>query len=400
MNCIRPRLLFPAIVFLLICRIPSLQADAPEIGGQVKTLNFLTQTSGLSPESPVSLIPLEKNERVFNSLERVRLKVLTKNQLSANQRLLVQVHYDHQPQFGTFVSTGDFRMAHRQSEQRQFLDLSQTLVEKNNVFYEHRFYRANVTYENSFGQVKIGRQQIPWGVGRFFTPTDIFNPFNPLQIELMERDGVDAVNLILKKIHGYKSQFIYTPDGKELHPQRYFARFSKDIKGFEVGVLGGRIKRDEAAGFDFAGNIRDAAFRGEGLFRAVDGGRKFAKFTINADYNLPKNIYALVEYHFNGEGKRSSKNYDMPRFIRGDIQQLAKNYLALSLGHDLTSLCRLENRLIWNLDDNSLFIRPQMEYELKTNLFLLLGAQLYAGDKTDELGSPKNLYFLESRYDF
>jgi hypothetical protein len=312
----------------------------------------------------------------------------------------LKIDYDQQAYFGTFVGTGDFRVAKKQSEDRQFLDLSQTFVEDDNGFYEHRLYRAIFGYESSSFQMEVGRQQIPWGVGHFFTPTDIFNPFNPTQIELEERDGVDAVNVATKKIKGYKVQAVYTPNGKQLHPQRYAARISRDVSGYEAAILGGRVKRDHAVGFDVAGNLKGSAIRGEMIYREAAGEKDFFQFTVNADYNFPHNIYALLEYHFNGRGRRDPSKYQRDRWIRGVVQQLAKNYIAFLLGYDITSLFRIENRIIFNPDDVSFFVRPEIRYEFRPNLLFTAGAQLFLGENEDEFGQPKNLFLFETKYAF
>lgn len=391
--------------FIFLWSLPPLFAGDPpplkmDISGYAKSLNSFTKTSGFTPEFVDTLARTEKNEDVFHTLERIRLKTRATYKLATNQRLVAKIDYDHQAHFGTFVSTGDFRISKKQVEDRQFLDLSQTFVERDHAFYEHRLYRASLAYTSPSFDLEIGRQQIPWGVGHFFTPTDLFNPFNPTQLELDERDGVDAINLITEKIAHVKTQLVYTPTGRQLHPQRYLARVSHDVRGYEVGFLGGRVKRDHAVGFDIAGNLKDSAVRGEFLYREADREKDFIKFTVNADYNFPYNIHALLEYHFNGQGRRTTEAYQLDRQIRGEIQQLAKNYLALLLGHDLTPLLRIENRTIFNLDDVSFFIRPELQYEMKSNLLFTLGAQLFAGDKNDELGQPKNIYFGEVKYSF
>ena len=151
----------------------------------------------------------------------------------------------------------------------------------------------------------------------------------------------------------------------------------------------------------FAGNLKSSAIRGEFLYREARLEKDFIKFTVNADYNFSHNIYAMLEYHFNGQGRRRPRDYQLDRVIRGEIQQLAKNYLALILGHDLIpSILRIENRTIFNLDDVSFFIRPEIQYSIKSNLLLTLAAQLFAGGKEDELGGSKNLYFSELKYSF
>ena len=395
-------MLFPAFLF----------ADSPvpiqagsqtfqtDFSGYIKTLNFLTKTSGSSPEFVDNGIFGKENTNVFHSLERFRLQTKTTGHINDNSRLVLKLTYDHIPYFGTFVSAGDFRIAKRQSEERQFLDLSQTLIEADNVFYEHRLYRASLSYESERFDLEIGRQQIPWGVGHFFTPTDLLNPFSPTQIELDERDGVDAVNLTIKNIRGLKTQFVYTPPGKQLHPQRYLARISRDVKNYEVGIIGGRTKRDHVFGLDIQGNLRESAIRGEFLYQEAELEKDFIKFTVNADYNFPKNVYGLVEYHFNSQGRRDPDDYQIDRLIRGDIYELGRQYLAGMLGYDLTDLIRFEYRVISNLHDGSFFMRPELQYEFMTNVLITIGAQLFLGSNQDEYGRPKNLFFGELKYKY
>ncbi len=397
-------ILFPVIVFgadLPTATVSESKGIGTDISGYVKSLNFFTRTSGLTPEivdRPAALV--KENANVFSSLGRIRLQTKVFMRITEKERLTLKIDYDHQPYFGSFVSTGDFRIAKRQAEERQFLDLSQTFVEEDGGFYEHRLYRASIIYESGYFDLEIGRQQIPWGVGRFFTPTDLFNPFNPTQIELDERDGVDAANLTVKNIKGIKAQFVYTPPGKQLHPQRYLARISGDVKNYEVGLIGGRVKRDFAYGFDLQGNLKNSAVRGEFLYREARLEKDFIQFMVNADYNFPHNIYGLLEYYFNGQGRLKPADYQLDRLIRGEIRQLNKNYLACLLGHDLTPLIRIENRFIYNLDDTSFFERPEIRYEIMSNLVLTLGVQLYLGANNDEFGRPKNLFLGEVKYSY
>lgn len=386
----------PALVFAAEIALPKIN-----LSGYVKSFNFFTRTSGMNPEQvDQPLLLTEKNEKVFSNLNRIRLKVKSTMNVTDTQKVTVKIDYDHQAYFGTFQDSQDFRIMKKQVEQRQFLDMSQTLVEDEDGYYEHRLYRASVMYSTEWGDVEVGRQQIPWGVGHFFTPTDLFNPFNPTQLELDERDGVDAVNITSSRFDGFKTQLVFTPPGRELHPQRYLARISRDVKGYEVGVLGGRIKRDHTVGFDLAGNLKDSAIRGEFLYREAELEKDFIKFTVNADYNFPLNIHALLEYHFNGQGRRDPDDYQRDRILRGEIYQAGKNYLALLLDYDITPLLRFENRTIFNMDDVSFYIRPELQYELRSNFLITAGMQLFAGDKKDELGAPNHLFFGEGKYSF
>lgn len=375
-----------------------------KFSGYAKSLNFYTRTTGLSPETADNpAIKSDKHSDVFDSMERFRLKSRTEIPAGEGRRVSVKIDYDHQANFGSFVHTGDFRIARNQVENQQFLDLSHTLANGRAALYEHRLYRASTAYEGGDWAVEVGRQQIPWGVGRFFTPTDLFNPFNPTQLEPEERDGVDAANGVFynpNKLMGVRGQFVYTPRGRRTHPQRFAARVSKDKGGYELGLLGAQIHRDQAFGFDIAGNVKSSAVRGEFLFRQADLESDFIKFTLNADYNFPHNIYALAEYHFNGQGRHRTTNYQMDRWIYGDIQQLARNYAALSLGYDVTPLIRFENRAILNMDDVSSFIRPEIRYEIRQNLLVTVASEFFLGGPTDEYGLPCNVVLSELRFNF
>lgn len=402
----RPALFgFIALLILWLCSIkPHLamaEGFSSHLGGYIKSLNLFTATSGFVPEFTRNpLLRGEEDENLFNSLNRLRLQTNMIYKWEDGQRLQFRADYDHQAQFGSFVGSGDFRIQRNQIERAQFLDLSQTFLEKDNVFYEHRFYRLSLTYASDVMSLEVGRQQIPWGVGHFFTPTDVFNPFNPTQVELKERYGVDALNIILNDVKSFKTQLIFTPSGKELHPQRYLAKISKDLKGYEVSVLGGRVSRDHVMGFDVSGNIKDFAVRGEFLYREAQLEKDFIKFTVNADYNFPYNIYALLEYHYNGQGRGDPKDYQVDRLIDGEIQQMGKNYVALSVGRDLTPLLRVENRTILNADDQSIFTRPEIQYEVQENMLLTGATQLFLGSNDEEFGQPKNLFILEAKYNF
>ena len=154
------------------------------------------------------------------------------------------------------------------------------------------------------------------------------------------------------------------------------------------------------AGFDLSGNAGDSVLRSELLYRASQAEGDFVKYAVNVDYNLPYNIYSLIEYHYNGEGKSQPADYQWPRLFEGEITQLARDYLGLMFGHDLTPLVRVELRAIWNLNDRSLFFRPELHYEPQTNVLLTLGTLLFSGAAEDEFGAPHNVYFAEVKYSF
>ena len=121
---------------------------------------------------------------------------------------------------------------------------------------------------------------------------------------------------------------------------------------------------------------------------------------MNLDYNLPKNVLVGLEYFYNGQGNRKPTDYQLSRFLHGDIQQMAKNYGAFLVRHELTALWTVANRFIMNMDDSSYFVRPEITYEATNNFILGAAVQLYLGDNTEEFGRGQNLYLMEATYSF
>ncbi|MBI4597677.1 MAG: hypothetical protein HY737_04655 [Candidatus Omnitrophica bacterium] len=367
------------------------------MSGYVKTLNLWTRATGNNPDvADNPLAATEGGEDLLASVNRTRLKFRWRPE----DFFTAAVDYDQEVWLGSFAGRGDAKLLRRHAEQRQFLDLSQTFVDDGGAFYEHSLHRAYASLRSEMVNVDIGRQQIPWGVGRFATPTDVFNPFDTTRIELEERDGVDAVNTRFMFPQVGELNVVYTPRGERLHPNRWMVRGSKDILGYEAGLLGGRVGRAGALGGDLAGNIRQAALRGEFLFENPAGEKHFFQYTLNTDYNFSNGIYALLEYHYNGRGKTDAKAYELARALRGDLQLLARHYLGLELGYDVTPLIRIENRSLVNLTDGSFLSRFELKDSLKDNLVLKVVADTVWGSTTDEFGAKESLYFLELQYFF
>jgi len=369
-----------------------------KISGYEKSMFFLTKTSGLNPDSILGLGPKSSANHVtelFTERFRLNLKVDCSDFFSAF------VSYDNQFRAGQYLGTGDFQLANKAERDHQAVNTTWLLAHGRSVRYEQSLYRAYADFKDSdLFKVRVGRQQIPWGVGHFFTPTDIFNPYRPTQIETEERQGVDGIFAetgVFKKVADL--EFVFTPQHDE-HPNRLAFKLKRNILGYDSSVLGGKRDRDSFIGFDLSGNLINAAVRGEGIFLNASGRPNYAQGTVNIDYNFPKNIYGLLEYHFNGEGFYRRARYDHASYFSGDITALAKHYLGATVAKDITPLWRVETPVIMNLTDTSLVFMPEIKYLIANNWNWTCKAFLFAGAKSDEYGAPKDLYFTELQYFF
>lgn len=379
-----------------------------KVSGNLRTLNVLSNSTGLYPvASPLATNSAPKRgSDLFTSADRARINMEWKAYLESLRQgegsapaIGAHVEYDHQVYAGSAVSRPDFRGIKRVQYERQWLDLSQSIVEENGVLYEHSLYRAYLSFRSDALDVDIGRQQIPWGVGHFVTPTDVFNPLSITSLEPEERDGVDAVNTTLR-LGDLKINYVFTPRGRRLHPIRHGVRVSGDIRGFEVGGVGGTEGRDEFIGYDIAGNVGDAVVRHELLYHTAEIGKSYVGSAVNVDYNFNNGLYALMEYAFNGRGESRKVDYPVLQLANGEIQHLGRHYLGLGLGYDITPLIRVEDRTFINLNDDSFYNRLEFKWSLRDDLMLEVGAIVMIGNQTDEFNRYGNLFYQELKWFF
>ncbi len=406
--------MFPTLRSLSLALIFSLLAspwafaaedDAFRVSGDIKSIAAFPRSSGSKLETLDNPLNVgEQGENLFVSSNRARLKFDWEDKKKiflkeATDSLKAHITYDHRLNAGSFVGGDDDLIARQIRERKQAIDLSGVLADEDGFMVEHVLYRAFIHMQTDYLDAVVGRQQVSWGVGRFKTPTDVFNPYDLTSLEPLERDGVDAVNL-KKQLGDYKVNYVYTPRGRRLHPSRHMVRVSRDIHGYEVGVIGGSVAHDEVIGYDIEGNIKDAAIHSELLFHNAENEKSYTQAVVNLDYNFSNGIYALIEYYFNGQGKRREEDYRRDRLILGEIQELGRHYMGLELGYDITPLMRIENKVFMNLEDASVYDRVEWRYELRSDLILKLVGMLGLGDSGEEFGEFQNIYYGELQWFF
>ncbi len=313
-------------------------------------------------------------------LQRFRLEL----QPRYGENLSGFLAYDHRILINNAIKTGDFLVA--QNRQRdQFLDLEHQIAKDGNARWEHSIYRGYLDYRNELLELRAGRQQIPWGLGHFWTPTDLFNPFDPLAIEKEERVGTDAVDLKAYWDSRQYVELVYAPQRKR-RQDTVALKLHLVEGGRELSFLLAEAKGNEVYGADYLQNIGKAAFRMEMTRTDAHNEPDFWKAVFNADYTFPNSFYVLGEYHFNGQGRRDENTYQRIRRNLGEIDFLGQDFLGLKLGYDVMPLLRVENHLIWVLNDQSAYLNPEIRWDVMKNSEFLIGVQLFFGRQDSEYG--------------
>ncbi len=335
------------------------------------------------------------NRNQILNLTRIRLRPT----LSLWENARINLEYETALLY--FNNAGNLLIGSVSQTNRQIVDLTWTPISEKNYTLTHFIDRLYFKQGFDFGEVVIGRQRISWGTGRIWNPTDLFNPINPTTFYKIEKDGADAVSAKLYLGSFTDLSIVFNPQGK-IKNSNYGFRFRTNFSEYDVSVIGGFFDRNYVVGLDFAGNLFDAGIRGEGIYSIDDENQNnnFLKCILGIDYQFTPELYALLEYHYNGEGKTDKSQYQFTRLISGEILNLSRNYLAVSAMYQVTPLFILTLSHNINLNDKSGYVGIIGNYSITSDIYVSLGGQLFYGPEFTEYWYYPTSVYLQGEFYF
>ncbi|MFP8874146.1 MAG: hypothetical protein VCB42_06375, partial [Myxococcota bacterium] len=293
--------------------------------------------------------------------------------------------------------------------------------------YRYSLYRGYLRFESRRFEAVVGRQRIPWGVGRLWNPIDRFNAIAPLQIQA-ESPGVDAVNLKFLFTDALQLEAVFAP-GSNAADHDYGARLQGYAGTVDFGLVAGIFDEAPTAGIDLAANLWEAAGRTEIVYThperdiwPVDASAPyrlpdFWQVVVSLDYNfdLGNGLYVLAEYLYNGNalGFGAGKAGPLLPFLRRvdtieDIDGVtpdrfggsrvftgSANLTGIQAGYELTAELRLNFLVIYDWDGQSAVFYPSLSYSPLPWLEVNLSVQGTAGQRLSQYGDvPTNAFLL------
>ena len=360
--------------------------------------------------------------RVFTSLTRLRLRF----DLRAGPHVSGEVVYDNELLAGTLdtfeASAGDA------FGRPPYLNL-QGERSSDHVRWAHGLYRGYLLFESQHFEGVIGRQRIPWGVGRLWNPIDRFNAIRPLALQADQSAGIDAV-LARWLVNGFTSlEAVFAP-GHHHDDHWYALRLHGVAWNVDYSLMAGVFDEAPTVGLDLAANLGDAAGRLEVVYAnprrdmwPIESDRPyeipdFWQVVVSVDYlfDVGDGLYALMEYLYNGNalgfghGKAGpllpffeQTGEPLPdsiglvsadRFGGSQVITRSGHLMGLELGYDLTPELRADLLVLADWDGLSATWFPRLRYSPLDWLELTVGAQLPHGRALSEFGSGEFLAFL------
>lgn len=275
------------------------------------------------------LVGIDKYQ--FTNLARIRLR--PEIYLASMTRLNIEYEID-----ADYSKENSISFINPTSTNRQIVNLKWLITNQDNISVSHYIDRLYLRQGFEWGNIIVGRQRIAWGVGRVWSPTDLFNPVNPANFGKIEKDGADAASLTYSFGNFTDLNLVYNPQEK-LNSSNAGFRLRTNFDKYDFALVGGYFDKRIVAGGDFAGNFFDAGIRGEGIIsmNKDDLNNNYTKFVFGIDNQFTSKLYALIEYQYNGEGASDKNNYDLFGLIEGRIINLSRNYIDANISYQAYS---------------------------------------------------------------
>jgi len=309
-----------------------------------------------------------------------------------------QLEIDSETHLGTAMTTPDFELVRRRQD-AAWADLLWVVGDAAHVYSDVSVYRGTVALRSSSATLTVGRQRIAWGTARFWSPADLFNPIDPLQVEGDIRQGVDAVQAEWADPDGsIRASMVYGPNraGRSVAA----ARVGATLGVWDVAGFGGRFRGDWVGGAEVAGQAGGAGLRAEVTYtwRGDATEPNALRATAGWDYAWPK-LYLVAEYFYN-QGQPSCVAREscdaIASLASGDeLITLHRHFVSGGATYDITPLVETDAYLVVDLAGHSVLVNPILKYNVSANVDLSIGAQLFASASGGEFDRVSNLFFTQ-----
>ena len=233
------------------------------------------------------------------------------------------------------------------------------------------------------------------GVGRIWTPTDLFNPRNPLALEPDQVYGNYALSYTYAL--GELSEIMGVVAKRHEHTYKYAGRIKSNFGVLDIAL--DVLSSDDAQmiAYELEGNLFETGieWRSEGGYfndKLLD--KEFFQGILGLDYGFQNGLTLVTEWI------HSSITYDIDEILLhqestlSNNRHLSSNYIGASAYYDFNLLFNGALSMIYSPEDQSSFVSPVIEYSISDDASLALGAMLYNGNGESEFGSVDNSYYL------
>lgn len=329
---------------------------------------------------------------------RLNFKFIISPKISGRLEIRNRIFYGEQvkliPNFGKTIN-----------EYNGLLNLSHLWIDKKSFVAHSVIDRMLLQYADEKWDIKIGRQRINWGINNVWNPNDIFNAYNFLDFDYEERPGNDAIRIQRNLNNSSVLEFAYKPGKyKDEHTAAFLYKYNK--WNYDFQFLGGIYQSDYVVGGGWAGNIKEAGFKGEWSYfipkrNTLETSETFS-FSIMADQTFKNDWYISVAglYNSNPSNIFAANGSFYNSNLSAKLLFPFRYNFYTTIMKTISPIASCNFSFIYSPEKNTLILVPSYAWNVATNFDLDFTAQSFF---TAQNNAYKNLItqiYIRGRWSF
>jgi hypothetical protein len=282
------------------------------------------------------------------------------------------------------------------------VNLQKAWIQNKSLVIHSNTERLNIEYRDSNWNIRVGRQRINWGITTNWNPNDIFNAYNFLDVDYEERPGVDGGKFQYIFNNSSSAEIAYANTGRKASNVAAI-KYSLNKWGYDLQIITGWYKQHLTLGAGWAGNIKDAGFKGEVqyYFQQKDSADHL-NLSLEADYLFKKGWYVSAGFLFNNNGLNQSPNNWNNINLKLSPENLmpTKWNFIITTAKEISPLFSANITALYAPGTNLLILFPSCKYSLATNVDVDMIWQSFFAELNNNFEAVNHRGFLRIRWSF
>lgn len=379
-------------ILYFICTIVVAQTDSTktpwiELNGYIKDLQSTYFIQKIDSNASMNLIHNRLNFK-FNISSKISGRLEIRNRIFYGEQIKQILD------FGKTIN-----------QYNGLLNLSHLWIDEKSFVAHSVIDRMLIQYGDEKWDIKIGRQRINWGINNIWNPNDIFNAYNFLDFDYEERPGNDAIRIQRNLTNNSVLELAYKPGkNKDEHTAAFLYKFNKWKYDFQF--LGGIYQTDYVVGGGWAGNIKEAGFKGEMSYfipkrNTLETSETF-NFSIMADQTFKNDWYISLAglYNSNPTNVFAANGSFYNSNLSAKLLFPFRYNFYTTVMKTISPIASCNFSFIYSPEKNTLILVPTYAWNVATNFHLDFTAQSFFSEQNNAYKNLITQIYIRGRWSF
>ena len=267
-----------------------------------------------------------------------------------------------------------------------YFDLSHYFINNSKFKLHSMIDRMWLKYQKEKIEISIGRQRVNWGINTIWNSNDLFNAYNFIDFDYIERPGSDVIRFQYTGDNLSSLDIVYKPSTIE-NSSVIAALYKINKMGYDFQFLAANYYDDIALGGGWAGNIKNAGFKGEITYFISDDSSEVNSTSLSTsiDYSFKNGFYILGSHLYNSNGFSDPQEFNLQSVTQNVLSPKnlmpSKNSYLIQASAFITPAINASFTLLYGEGINFFFFSPNISYDINSSLDAsIIGQFFYIND--------------------